>query len=111
MAKWFVFIARCSMIATLKCGGISIPCTWRNKKVGFPWDFRILGETPFFGDRGSAFIRKENMSVYDIAVEANVSTQTVIDTLAKLGIKNMEEFSSVIPPFAVMAIKELKLKK
>ena len=48
------------------------------------------------------------MSVYQIAVEANVSTQTVIDTLAKLGIKNMEEFSSVIPPYAIMAIKELK---
>lgn len=51
------------------------------------------------------------MSVYDIAVEANVSTQEVLNTLAKLGVKNanqMEDSSSVIPPFAIMAIKELK---
>lgn len=51
------------------------------------------------------------MSVYDIAVEANVSTQEVLNTLIKMGVKNvdkMEEFSSVITPFAVMAIKELK---
>jgi hypothetical protein len=58
-------------------------------------------------------IRSEgkDMSVYDIAVEANVSTQEVLNTLIKMGVKNvdkMEEFSSVITPFAVMAIKELK---
>ena len=76
-----------------------------------PGVFGSWGKLLFLEIEDRPLSEGKDMSVYDIAVEANVSTQEVLHILGKLGVKNvhkMEEFSSVITPFAIMAIKELK---